>query len=170
MKKTLLCVFAAVCLAAAFASCASNTYTTVWFEDMAHVEKAIPFKMKTLPNAGDAVAYGVMDGSLCDVRYNITDEYDRPASLSFRMAEPDYVEKLNSSGKGSFTGMEDKPSTSERLGSATVIYHCEGSKVTAQWELGGYAYAIILEFTDGSAAVTDDIRDHVLSVISMGVK
>ena len=169
MKKYILFLLSILLLPLSVLSCSSETFTTVWYEDMAHMEKNISFTVKTLPNAGDPIVYGVMDRRLSDLRYSVTDEYGRSASLSFRMSTPDYVKKLDASGKEPFAGEHGLPTKTERLGSAHVSYYSSGSTVSAEWELGSYAYAIILKFDENESAVPDDIRDYVLSVISMGV-
>ena len=165
MKRVIAAAAALLSVITILVSCASYTYTHVWYETRERMQDALPFEMRGVPDIEVITAYGVMDGRLGEIRYSVVDDYDRSGALWFRMAEPAYAASM----ENGITGDHGDAVSVERIGSATVSFYARGNIAAASWELGGYTYAVILSFDDATVnASRDDVYGYALSVIATG--
>ena len=80
----------------ALQACSSYSYKPVWYETSELMQSELPFSMINVqsPDIVRAVAYGVLDGKLGEIRYavEVGGEGGRTAVLRVRKAETGYAE------------------------------------------------------------------------------
>ncbi len=180
MKRSLSILFAAVFIIAAgmsafvFSSCSGSSYTVVYYEDETRRNRELSFDMADVPEPDgvelEAVGLGAMDGKLGETVYAVkkADDGEAELTLTFRMAELGYAEKLaKNDGAPGISGITSgKEAGTERIGSCTVAYYTDGNTVFAVWDDGKFSYSAAVSLPEGSDAATDDVREYVIAVIA----
>ena len=157
----------------ALQACSSYSYKPVWYETSELMQSELPFSMINVqsPDIVRAVAYGVLDGKLGEIRYavEVGGEGGRTAVLRVRKAETGYAENEGFIEAGGMTDGVMTPVSSERLGSAEVSYFADANSAAASYTLDDYSYALILTFDSADeTAVREDIYNFVLAALSSG--
>lgn len=150
-------------------ACQNTTGVMLYHETFERMQDSLSFTMKTVPDEENPFIYGSMDRGLGEIQYTVLNEGERMnGTLTFRMAETSYAEKIFTSETPGIAGTAaSEPVYSERIGNFEVSYYVSGSSVFAVWGDDDYSYSLLFSFSDEEISPAyEDIKLYVIAIIS----
>ena len=149
-----------------------NSYVMLHYDDFSHMQDALSFTMRTVPGEEAVYTYGAQDKKLGELQYIISDDTGLAmGTLSFRMAEVDYIADFATPEKPGAAGIDitDMASGTDRIGTCEISYYYGGNTAFAVWEREGMAYSVAVVYSDGYEEIApgwDSVYSYVVAIIS----